>query len=62
MMAPAAILTRIGRVDFDSYSSSFCRFGEHLGKGLETDINAYLRGAFWQAKRLNLNRERKVSL
>src|SRR5260221_9343330 len=32
MMTPAAILTRIGWIHFDSHSSSFFRFGEQLVK------------------------------
>jgi len=32
MSTPATCLTRIGGIDFDSYSSSFFRFGEQLSK------------------------------
>src|SRR5438067_8221403 len=32
MMAPAATLRRVGRVDFDSRSASFFRFAEQLVK------------------------------
>jgi len=32
MMAPAAILRRIGRIDFDERSASFFRFARELGK------------------------------
>src|SRR6266852_5722430 len=32
MMAPAAILARIGRIDFDKLSASFFRFARELAK------------------------------
>src|SRR5438093_1078122 len=32
MSTPAACLRRIGRIDFDERSASFCRFARELGK------------------------------